>query len=97
DRAIVRHEADEERSLFPRLARVVEARSIQAKLVEEHRAQEELWTRLRNVSPEAKSDLESLARELRASYTRHVAVEEEQLFPLAEAQLSGEEWDAIAQ
>lgn len=83
DRAVRRHEEDEERSLFPRLppnfAPLVE------ELAAQHRQQAVLIEELRSAPDEKAIQVTALA--LQAAYARHIAVEERELFPAARAAL----------
>lgn len=92
ERSIVVHEDDEERSLFPRLGGIAEAAPIVLALTAEHRAQKELWESLIHATREAPADAHAIAGEIRASYARHLALEERELFPLVEARLEEAEW-----
>lgn len=88
ERAVTRHEEDEERSLFPRLAVLEPIAPTIARLREEHVAHERAVDALRAViardggagAPEA---LPQLIASLRASYDRHIACEEQEVFPAA--------------
>jgi hemerythrin-like domain-containing protein len=86
DRSIRRHEDDEELSLFPRLADVEELAGTIAMLREEHRAQGDLQRVLREALDEP-SMIRALDA-LRASYARHLHLEESVLFPAAKKALS---------
>lgn len=90
------HNADEEESLFPRLAEVREIEGeilIEMKLLEaEHRQAaeshaiiEELATRwtLEPLTPAVHQRLQQTATELRELYLRHISVEESKVFPTA--------------
>jgi 3-hydroxyisobutyrate dehydrogenase-like beta-hydroxyacid dehydrogenase/hemerythrin-like domain-containing protein len=92
ERAIVTHEDDEEQTLFPRLSSVAEATPIVRTLAAEHRAQKELWDRLIHATREAQTEVIAIAGDIRASYARHLAVEERDLFPLIEARIPEDEW-----
>ncbi len=90
-RAGVRHEADEEASLFPRLEVRGIASALCARLREEHRAQAELWDEVTRLLGAAALDavaLGKVARALFRSYAAHVRAEEDELFPAARAALT---------
>jgi len=83
-----RHEDDEETSLFPRLT-TPEARALVERLAAEHREHESLVAKLDEaLSGRAEGDLwETVARlghALATAYRGHIALEENELFPLAE-------------
>jgi hemerythrin-like domain-containing protein len=98
DQAAPRHTADEEVSLFPRLRAsndpaVREAmRRIDA-LEADHRRAEEMheaadrlcraWLDAGTLLPENADRLRSLLTDLRATYSHHIAVEDQEVFPLA--------------
>ncbi len=81
DRAIARHEADEEQSLFPRvpgLAPIILA------LTDEHRQHAALQKKLRAGAESVDwSQIAAVAAEITAGYRRHIAREETELFPAA--------------
>jgi hemerythrin superfamily protein len=94
-RAIVRHEADEEASLFPRLKNCDD---IIAALTAEHRAQAKLHDELRAIAhgwPQTQSRLPDLVSRLRAAYGAHAEREEKELFPAARQQLGEAELAAM--
>ena len=94
-RAILRHEADEETSLFPRLKN---CEHIIAALTKEHREQEKLHTELRHIAdgwPQTESRLPDLVDRLRAAYGAHAEREEKELFPAARKQLGEAELTAM--
>ncbi len=97
DRTILRHEEDEESSLFPRAVVVAGARPILARLAREHEEQRALWDRVRHAAPTSFGELPALARELATSYAAHMRVEEDELFPLLTPGLSEEDWNHIDQ
>jgi hemerythrin-like domain-containing protein len=103
DMAAPRHTHDEEESLFPRMrasddpvvrqamARIdaLEADHRQAEAM--HAEAEKLCRRWLDVGPLPTADVERLKRilgELRATYARHIAVEDNEVFPLAQRVLS---------
>lgn len=79
DRAVKRHEEDEEASLFPRLPELFAplVRELEAQHVEQRR----LVEKLRGAGDEKAIQVAALA--LQAAYARHIATEEKQLFPAA--------------
>ena len=108
--AAPKHTADEEESLFPRLRgmQMPEVRAVLSRvdrLEEDHacadKAHDEvdrlgsLWLEEGNLTPERASQLSSLIEELSELYRRHIAMEEGEVFPLAEAVLSPPERKAI--
>jgi hemerythrin-like domain-containing protein len=99
DRAVARHEADEEQSLFPRLTFEPKLAPLLERLAREHAEQARVVERLRGALENDALDppaLTALARELRGAYDRHVAVEESELFPAARALLGPDSLDDIA-
>lgn len=93
-RAIKRHEEDEERSLFPRLAGDATLAPLIARLTDEHRAQDALAAQLAAGGPAVA--VAETARRLARSYAAHVALEETALFPACRARLSPADLAAIA-
>ncbi|HZQ60630.1 MAG TPA: hemerythrin domain-containing protein [Casimicrobiaceae bacterium] len=97
DTAGVNHHADEEQSVFPRLVQAAgtEAATLTADLEREHRELAHAWAHMRpllvgiaagqraNLSPR-----DVLA--LREAYARHIALEEQQLLPLARTSLDAD-------
>ena len=104
------HTQDEEVSLFPRLrdSQSAEARralaAIEA-LEDEHqhadKAHAEIerlgrrWLETGTLAPEESQRLLTLLRDLRSVYRRHIAVEDTELFPLAQQVLEASELTAI--
>ncbi|HZS35874.1 MAG TPA: hemerythrin domain-containing protein [Polyangia bacterium] len=104
DRAVARHEQDEERSLFPRLGGVAELEGVLARLAAEHREHERLHAELRALAEpwegrapdEAELNrLGRIAGDLEAAYRSHIHEEEKVLFPAARAQLDAAALAAI--
>jgi hypothetical protein len=99
-RGVARHEEDEERSLFPRLAHLSPLAPVIAALHAEHEEQRLLAGDLGAIveglayDPDPRA-LVGLTQSLRASYTRHLAREETELFPAAEALLSPDDLAAM--
>lgn len=104
--AAPRHTADEEESLFPRLRRIDrgDVRSALSKMDElegDHQRATEWhafvertgrrWLAERELSVADTELLRETLRSLQRLYEHHIAVEEEQIFPLAAAVLSGAE------
>ena len=81
DRAVKRHELDEEQSLFPRLPSL----AIVKELEEQHRHQQQLIAQLREAPDEIA--IEVAAQALQVTYARHITAEERELFPAAKAAL----------
>src|SRR5437868_3485268 len=75
DRAVKRHELDEEQSLFPRLPSLA---PLLAELETQHRQQQKMIDDLR--AAEDEKAIQVLALALQAAYARHIAVEERELF-----------------
>ena len=89
-RAVARHAADEEATLFPRLAGEPSLAPICERLAKEHARQADLTEALGYAFDGHDDDtVRKLAEDLRGSYERHIACEEE-LFPAAEKLLDGE-------
>lgn len=104
-RAVKRHEEDEERSLFPRLAGVAELAPVLDALAREHRDHEALHARLGTLVADLESgvpadvvarDLADVASRLATAYRSHIADEERTLFPAARAALDDAALRAIA-
>jgi hemerythrin-like domain-containing protein len=81
-RAVTRHEEDEDRSLFPRLAGHPQVQASITKLTAEHRAHEQLAKDLRAALDHPERARELAAR-LAAAYRAHLEEEERVLFPAA--------------
>lgn len=104
--AAPRHTADEEESLFPRLRRLnqpeiepalAEIQELEAdheQAAEWHQIVDQLGRRWLSETVLARSDAEGLNRalaDLSQLYSRHIAVEDRSLFPVAAAVLTGTE------
>jgi hemerythrin-like domain-containing protein len=81
DRALKRHEDDEEKSLFPRLPSL----PLVAELEAQHKEQQKLIEQLRAAHDEIAIQVAAMA--LQTAYARHIVAEEQQLFPAAKAAL----------
>jgi hemerythrin-like domain-containing protein len=90
ERNVVRHEKDEEASLFPRLTDAPpEVQRAIASLCEEHREHEGFAQAFRDViARRATSELRPFAAKIRASFERHIALEEGTVFPYAETSIA---------
>ena len=103
ERSVVRHEADEEASLFPRLAGAAELAPVLGRLAAEHREHEALHHELSAVvENEALAGtalaqaLGSVVGRLHGAYARHVTTEEREVFPVARRLLGADALAAIA-
>jgi len=99
DRAVKRHEDDEEQSLFPRLARVPQLAGLLDRLTVQHRDQTALVDELRTLLDAPKPDdarLADVVARLDASYRAHITVEERELFPAAKAALDADDLGGMA-
>jgi hemerythrin-like domain-containing protein len=103
-RAVRRHEDDEERSLFPRLAARADLAPVLERLAREHREHESLHRELDELVAdldegvpveERRDDLLALATRLATAYRTHIDDEERLLFPAARASLDAAAIDAI--
>ncbi|WP_437596613.1 hemerythrin domain-containing protein [Sorangium sp. So ce590] len=88
ERSMSRHQEDEERSLFPRLAVLEAIAPTLDRLRQEHKAHQRAINALRAAierdgGPEAVEVLPQLIESLRAAYQSHVACEEQEVFPAA--------------
>lgn len=99
DRAVKRHEDDEEQSLFPRLARVPQLAGLLDRLTVQHRDQTALIDELRMLldapTPDNARLVDVVAR-LDAAYRAHITVEERELFPAAKAALDADDLGGMA-
>jgi hemerythrin-like domain-containing protein len=110
--AAPKHTADEEQSLFPRMRRLenAEVRAALAeveKLESEHRVADELhaevdklgrqWLATGSVLPAELAKIRTALSELKKIYDRHIAVEDEQLFPLAKKVLATDEQKRVGE
>jgi hemerythrin-like domain-containing protein len=99
DRAMQRHEQDEEKSLFPRLVGVAKLAPILDRLTVQHRDQAALIEELRwlGAAPGlATVGLADVIYRLEEAYSEHVAVEERELFPAARELLDAGTLEAMA-
>ncbi|AUX24766.1 hypothetical protein SOCEGT47_053050 [Sorangium cellulosum] len=88
ERSMSRHQEDEERSLFPRLAVLESVAPTLDRLRQEHKAQRRALDELRAAierdgGADAAEALPPLIDGLRAAYQRYVACEEQEVFPAA--------------
>jgi hemerythrin-like domain-containing protein len=110
--AAPKHTADEEESLFPRMRRLdtAEIRAALAQvdaLEREHRIAEELharvdrlgqkWLSSGSLSPSELAEIGTALSELKNIYDRHIAIEDEQVFPLAKKVLAAEEQKKVGE
>ena len=110
--AAPKHTLDEEESLFPRLRLHNDGESSTALALLDglhvdhaeaeikHQRVDDLgraWLADEQLSPDSAGILISLLKQLRATYEKHIAVEDNELFPLAEKILDRAELEAIAQ
>lgn len=101
-RQIRRHEEDEEKSLFPRLASAGEdLRGILTRLEAEHREHETLQARLEEAvagrfQGDLWKELEAVADLLARAYRAHIELEESALFPAARTLLTADDLDAMS-
>jgi len=99
DRAVKRHEDDEEQSLFPRLSRVPQLAGLLDRLTIQHRDQTALVEELRAQLGAAKPDearLRDVVERLDAAYRQHINIEERELFPAAKAALDADDLGGMA-
>ncbi len=105
DRAVTRHEQDEEQSLFPRLRNLPQLATLLDSLDVEHRAHEKLHEQLHVIAAacgrsaldhSAVAELSDLAVTLSQLYASHIEVEELELFPAARRALTPAETAQIA-
>jgi len=99
DRAVKRHEDDEELSLFPRLSRVPQLAGLLDRLTIQHRDQtalvEELRAQLDAPTPD-EARLRDVVERLDAAYRQHINIEERELFPAAKAALDADDLGGMA-
>ncbi len=97
DRSVVRHETDEEESLFPRLRGDAKLSGLIDTLEAEHRVLTKLHGALRALldTPEPRA-IRQLGRELAERYAAHIEIEEKRLFPAARELLSPADLAAMA-
>ncbi|HEY1586420.1 MAG TPA: hemerythrin domain-containing protein [Polyangia bacterium] len=99
DRAVRRHEDDEEQSLFPRLSRVPQLAGLLDRLTVQHRDQTALVDELRAQLAAATPDdaqLRDIVARLDAAYRQHINIEERELFPAAKAALDADDLGGMA-
>jgi hemerythrin-like domain-containing protein len=99
DRAVRRHEDDEEQSLFPRLARVPQLAPLLDRLTVQHRDQTALIEELRALLADARPDegrLRDVVTRLSDAYRQHIKMEERELFPAAKAALDADDLGGMA-
>jgi len=95
-RQVRRHEADEEESLFPRLASNAELTAIIEQLRKEHEAHVALHERLeRALATPVLIEVRQVAAALEDAYRTHIDVEEAVLFPTARRLLKEHDLAAI--
>ncbi len=99
DRAVRRHEDDEELSLFPRLVRVPQLAPLLDRLTVQHRDQTAVVEELRALMADAHPDearLRDVITRLGAAYREHIRMEERELFPAAKAALDADDLGGMA-
>ena len=110
--AAPKHTDDEEESLFPRMRRV-ESAEVRAALAQveglerEHRVADELhaqvdklgrqWLSADSLPPAELAEIRTALSELKEIYDRHIAIEDEQVFPLARKVLAAEEQKKVGE
>jgi hemerythrin-like domain-containing protein len=104
DRTDARHVADEEQTIFPRLAATGAVPELIDDIEREHREHDELhadiraevaaWTE-RPPPPEQARRLAELSRQLEAAYAQHIEREDSELVPAMKAHLSQSDIEAI--
>lgn len=110
--AAPKHTADEEQSLFPRM-RKVESPEVHTALAEveslerEHRVADELhgkvdklgrqWLATGSLLPAEVAEVRTALSELKKIYDRHIAIEDEQVFPLAKKVLAPDEQKRVGE
>ena len=95
ERAVRRHEEDEEQSLFPRLGGRGLDGLMQA-LADEHQRHERLQAKLAQASQLPAAEVRGIVDELVEAYRRHIDEEERELFPAAKQALDAGALDEIA-
>jgi hemerythrin-like domain-containing protein len=99
DRAVKRHEDDEEQSLFPRLSRVPQLAGLLDRLTVQHRDQTAIIGELRALMDAAQPDdakLADVVARLDAAYRAHITLEERELFPAARAAFDADDLGGMA-
>ena len=110
--AAPKHTADEEQSLFPRMRRldhpdVKAALANVEELEREHRVADELhadvdrlgrqWLATGSLLPAELAAMRTALGELKRIYDRHIAIEDEQVFPLAKKMLAPDEQKSVGE
>lgn len=110
--AAPKHTADEEQSLFPRMRRLddPDVRAVLGqveRLESEHRVADELhaqvdrlgrqWLAAGSLSPAELAEVRTALSQLKKIYDRHIAIEDEQVFPLAKKALAPDEQKAVGE
>jgi hemerythrin-like domain-containing protein len=99
-----RHVEDEEKTLFPRIRRFEELGALLERLGSEHEAHQRIEDELRAIAddlggrmpdPEQKARLAARSRDLAALYAKHIAAEEQELFPACRRLLPPAEVEAM--
>ena len=98
-RQVRRHEADEEESLFPRLASIADLASVLAQLRAEHEAHVALHEQLERAlgATPIRDELRRVAAALEDAYRTHIDIEEAVLFPAARRALNAQDLAAIVE
>ena len=101
ERAGVRHEEDEEETVFPRLSGRVALRPLLDRLRSDHLGQRKLVNALAKVvaarkTPKSVQRLSEISQELRADYLNHIKLEDSQLLPAIARHIGVDEQIAMA-
>lgn len=105
-RQVQRHEEDEEKSLFPRLATLPELADVIAQIAKEHLAHHALHERLERIvrafdfakpTAEHRAELTTIADALEDAYRTHIDLEEAVVFPAARRTLGPRDLEAIGE
>jgi hemerythrin-like domain-containing protein len=96
-----KHTADEEQSLFPRLAEVAEAWEAMRALEADHDYAEPLhalvdrigerWLTAGSITAQELAEFRSAVSQLAAMYRHHIEIEDRELFPLAQRVLNADQ------